>query len=280
MIITDADLERDTIGLVEEGDEGETSQEVTPEPDPTEGVEGVIEETEEQKQQKRFQYWQAEAVRAQTEKEKLQFAAPIARLLEQRQDVAQKLEEWMNTPPAPPKPELEKPAEPVAPVSYDDVAAYNDPDSESYKHRRALEKHRDEMLRYFEKRDELRERKVEQERTERQQAAALAAKKATFMATLQTKGLTQVEADDLVQTLGDPKNLTEDTLIQVYRTIKGTSKEMTAAQAKAAEMQRRQGRHGAPIPAAIGGGEGGTTEMTEEQAFNAAFLKAGAKRNK
>ena len=79
---------------------------------------------------------------------------------------------------------LKKPVEPEKPHSYNEVEAYNDPESDSFKYRMTKEKFRDDMINYY--------GKVDQYRAQQQQQAAIRQREATAESDARSDALHQI----------------------------------------------------------------------------------------
>ena len=231
----------------EEGADPGVVKDLEKEPDAPEG------ETPEQKierLEKRRRDFQVKANRLETQLKNLE---PILRAIDQNPDIKKKL--LYPDPPEDPDP---MPKPPEKPEHFDDVAAFNDPTSESFKYRKAKEKYQDLKLEWVERREQQRE--VEKQRAQeiyrqRQQAGELI--DSTHTQLVAEKGFTPEEATHFVAWMSDDKNVTLDNMIAFYRAVHPK---------KAIEKGGKKPTFG-PIPAAVAGG-GGNQEVDENQEFN------------
>lgn len=230
------------------------------------------------KDQSRFEYWQSEATKAQNE-----LAAKDAKLaeLEALAAVGRSVLEGKASPQAsapkqaPPSAEpakvaettLEIPKAPQKPERYDEVEAYNDPQSESYKYRKQYERYRDDMMTYFVTKQEVKEKAEVAEREAKSREESMKRSMVALQGQLQAQfGLSSSEAVDFIQTMTDPSAVTLDALVTLYR-LKKSPKQPN----RSADMRQRNERLNAPLPGGVAGGEGNSPE-SDEAMFNRSLL--------
>lgn len=174
-------------------------------------------ETEEQKDLKRYEYWQAKAQRAEEEAKKNAFAAPIARLLDEKPELALTIQaaiaqQGQRAPEGPKRPEP-----PVKPAGYDPVAAYSDPTSESFKFREQQENYRESLVTYLEGQTAQREQAIQAELRKRAQQEEEAVKLAQLRMVLAQKGLKPIEIEEFLQEMARPDMYNADNMIMLHR---------------------------------------------------------------
>lgn len=233
---------------------------------------------------KRLEYWQSRADKANKRAESLERLAPLGKLLEERPDIVQVIQEKVTGKVAePPKPALVKPSVPPKPADYDSVAAVSDPESPSFKYRTSLETYQEQVLDFYDKKEALRQEQYEQERTlaSRKEQAAVA--DAKLRARLQEKGIVGTEVERFIQVMDSPQSFDLDNLIAYYNVVQGKGAPKPP-DAKLAELNRRGAATRVPLPAGIEGGENPAAEPeSEEQTLNESFLAVGkqtARRNR
>ena len=114
----------------------------------------------------RYEYWQSKHDKTQGELNRISqefeqyknMMGPVANAIQQNPQILQNLEQQSpsNEPPAQQN-SLQAPNRPEKPHSYNEVDAYNDPDSDSFKYRLSVDKYRDDMLDYYGKVDQYRQ---------------------------------------------------------------------------------------------------------------------------
>ena len=124
----------------------------------------------------RFEYWQSQADKAKGElstiRNELDYyknsLAPVEQMIRSNPEVLNKLEQSPSNgqpqgyPNGFQETSLKEPSAPEQPLSYNEVDALNDPQSESFKHRLAKEKYRDDYLGFLQKKDQVRETEMQQ----------------------------------------------------------------------------------------------------------------------
>lgn len=121
---------------------------------------------------------------------------------------------------------LQPPKPPEKPENYNELEAYNDPNSESWKYRKAKEKYMEDLLAYNQKLEQMRQAELQKLQMERmiqmktQQALSEVSKE------LVTKyKFTQSEVVDFINTMSRPETLSLDTLVAFYKTLKSGSRQ-------------------------------------------------------
>lgn len=225
----------------------------------------------------RYEYWQSKHDKTQGELNRMSqefeqyknMMGPVANAIQQNPQILQNLEQQSpsNEPPAQQN-SLQAPNRPEKPHSYNEVDAYNDPDSDSFKYRLSVDKYRDDMLDYYGKVDEYRQEQqtLAYEAQREHQAQNQAVSYAT-----QTLGWDANKANDAINWLQNPSNVTFETLFKVYEMNHAPSREQMQSQQKVAEYQQREERMKVPQSTAVTSGTS-QAPMNDEQLFNQGML--------
>ena len=225
----------------------------------------------------RYEYWQSKHDKTQGELNRISqefeqyknMMGPVANAIQQNPQILQNLEQQSpsNEPPAKQN-SLQAPNRPEKPHSYNEVDAYNDPDSDSFKYRLSVDKYRDDMLDYYGKVDQYRQEQqtLAYEAQREQQAQNQAVSYAT-----QTLGWDANKANDAINWLQNPSNVTFETLFKVYEMNHAPSREQMQSQQKVAEYQQREERMKVPQSTAVTSGTS-QAPMNDEQLFNQSML--------
>jgi hypothetical protein len=231
----------------------------------------------------RMEYWQSQADKAKNESYKLaeelnyyqNTLGPIARVIEQNPQVLNNIENIQNGYPSQQPVQagqqtnpLEKPARPEKPHSYSEVDAYNDPESDSFKHRVATDQWRDNMLGWYENVDTARQQ--HQQRVAQEQQKNQMVNNAHSYA-MNQYGFDVNKATDFVHWAQNPNNITVDSLVKLYALKDAPSQQQSQTQNKTAEMQAQAERLKVPRPTVVQTGESAPT-LTEEDQFNMGLL--------
>lgn len=227
----------------------------------------------------RFEYWQSKADQEKKARE-TETAAAAARIKELEERLAAGTpapaegdEVAPITPTAGQPAALEapkKPERPERPADYNEVEAYNDTSSASFKYRRQLEDYRDAMLDFSVQRQDYEQRKAESV-LEAQRKREGEARQVTQVRTmLQTKyGMSEVEATSFMEEMNSGKAVTLDNLVKLHRLSRGSSTEAQLKAQREAEILERNRRADSPLPP-IAGGEASdrNDDLSEEDMFN------------
>ena len=232
----------------------------------------------------RMEYWQSQADKAQNERFKVQqeldyyrnSLGPVAQMIQNNPEVLDKLENQVNGNPSGnpvqagnQRNSLQKPVRPTKPTTYNEVDAYNDPESDSFKHRAANDQWRDDMIGYRENVDAYRmqQAQVHQENQQRQQSMNSA-----YNIAMQNHGMNANQATDFVRWTQNPNNITIDNLVQLYAVKNAPQQQQQSqAQRKSAEMKAQQERLKVPRPTTVQTGQSAPT-LSQEDEFNNALL--------
>ena len=202
---------------------------------PQEGTPEVAAETPQENQpyeakndDKRFEYWQSQAAKRENELQVLQ------------QQLAEAKAQPAATPEVPAQqtqPEVQEfpppPAKPERPRGFSRDEAWSDPNSESARYLDEVESWRDDMSQYSDLKNQY-ELAVMQEKLdnqEKQRQSAIQQQQARQQAARQNReiyehvqghyGFNDTEAREFIQTMSDPKSITMDNLVNLYRMQKG-----------------------------------------------------------
>jgi len=287
-------------GAEEEGNQPAVDSELWPDGHPADNLaaeaeaiaareRGEVTPKKASKDQSRFEYWQSEATKFKNQ------AEANAQLAQLGAKVAQNpalLAQLAAVPVAPvalvadpalvaqeAEQKLEIPKAPAKPTNFNDTEAYSDPQSESFKYRIAKDQHRDDMIDYYAKKEELREKREVAQRKQLEQRAAEKRQLAAVQSQVQAKyGLTAQEAVLFVQQMTKPESVTMDNLVALFKMRSRGQAPVKTGQRKS-ELLDRANRSAAPLPAAVAGGEGVDAGDDESQ-FNNGLLKYSHKKRK
>ena len=218
--------------------------------------------------QTRFEYWQSQADKAKSELNVLRQEVDYYRTNEQNTGLSngqaqaypeQGLQE----------PSLKEPSEPERPVSYNEIDAYSDPDSESFRHRLARDKYRDDYMSFLKDKDQHREQQMQEAYEVEMQS-----QRDTMMRTqaqshaVNSYGWEANKANDFVQWASNPDNLTLDNLAKLFEL---RSNPNPVVQQRTQQMQNQAERLSVPKTAVV---QSGTAEQprSDEQLFSDALL--------
>ena len=179
-----------------------------------ESVEGVSQQPAKD-DPSRFEYWQSQA-----DKVKGELSQTQKELAYYREQAMQQQQPPNGQPNGQQVQEnsLQPPVKPEKPVNYNEVDAYNDPESVSFKYRLDKERFNDEYIGYIEKREENREREyaeryqkamIEQETTNLRNNA--------YSHAVNSYGWSPYQARGFVDWASNPNNVTIDHLAKLYQ---------------------------------------------------------------
>ena len=232
-----------------------------------ESVESSQEQSSAKEDPSRFEYWQSQADKVKgelsaTQQELAYYREQAMQAAQQSPSNGQPVEQAQET-------SLKPPVKPEKPVNYNEVDAYNDPESASFKFRLQKEQYQDDYISFIEKREQTREteyaRKYQQAMLE-QEANSL--RNNAYNHAVSNYGWDQARANDFVQWASNPANVTVDHLAKLFQ-----MKDAPNAQVEQRKNQVIKEREIAAMPrsAAV---ETGKTEppMTDEDLFNAGLM--------
>jgi len=219
--------------------------------------------------QTRFEYWQSQADKAKGE------------LSELRNEVNHYRSQGQNTVPSNEQPQaypqeqglqepsLQVPTEPDRPVSYNEIDAYSDPDSDSFKYRLDRDKYRDDYMSFLKEKDEVRETQLTQ-----QYEYEMAMERDSMMKTqaqshaVNSYGWESDKANSFVKWASNPDNLTIDNLAKLFELRTNSN---PVVQQRTQEMQNQAQRLAVPRTAVVQTGKA-EQPRTDEQVFSDALL--------
>ena len=258
---------------------------------PTENAVGVnetvtqeaIQESSSKDDSTRFEYWQSQADKAKGElgtiRKELDYyknsLAPVEQMIRNNPNVLDRLEHSPSNgqsqayPNGLQKNSLQEPSAPERPHSYNEVDAYNDPESDSFKYRLAKEEYRDNYLGYLKDKDQVREQELQaQYQAQMQQQQTHMMQTQAHSHAVNSYGWDTNKASDFVQWAQNPDNLTMDNLAKLFELRTNAN---PVVQQRTQEMQNQAERLAVPKTAAVQTGKA-EQPRTDEQLFNDAFF--------
>ena len=231
----------------------------------------------------RFEYWQSQADKAKGEintiRQELDYyktsLAPVEQMIRDNPQVLDQLQQSPSNgqaqghPQGLQEPSLKEPSAPDRPHSYNEVDAYNDPESDSFKYRLAKEEYRDNYLGFLQKKDQVREEEMQKayQQQMHQQQNQMVQRQAMSHA-VNNFGWDQQKAAEFVSWSQQPDNLTLDNLAKLFELRTNTN---PVVQQKTQEMQNQSQRLAVPRTAAVQTGKA-EQPRSEQQQFNDAFF--------
>ncbi len=228
----------------------------------------------------RHEYWQSQADKVTSENAQLkeqmskmqETFGPIANVIEKNPQVLDNIESLSNGQTAQISNEqtsLQRPIRPQKPHTYNQVDAYNDPDSESFKYRASLDDYRDNMLEYQERLDD--QRRIYAEQQQRMQFEQMQQQNA-YSHAQQSWGFDPNQARDFVTWAQNPDNITLDSLGKLYQLAKAPNKQDAQVQNRVVQMKEQEQRMQAPRTTTVKPGKAAPT-LNDEQGFSAGLLR-------
>lgn len=230
--------------------------------------------------QGRFEFWQSKADREKKAREALEAQLkevesllPVIGELKKNPEALAEMVAKLKPAAAPAPPEIKAPVKPTRPAGYNDVEAYGDPNSESFKHRTAVEDYREALLEFTIKRQDMKEQELEQERQAVHQASQAQTRLATLTTTLRDGyGFSVPEVQEFVGEMSKSESVTLDNLVTLWQIRKG--KTNLSPDARAADMRNRANKINPPPPTQ--GSEGASTgpaKLSDNDLFNLSLLR-------
>ena len=230
----------------------------------------------------RFEFWQSRADTAMNENRKMQeqldyfqeTLGPIDRAIKENPKVLDNLEaSFSNGQPAQ-QPSLKMPEAPARPSNYNEVDSVNDPDSESFRYRTALNDYNSDVAEYTLGMEQQRQKQHENLQ-ERQQQENLRRQDVMLGQQFQDMAINQygmnyAEAQDFVSWARDPKNVLPEHLVKLYK-ISKQPQGQGQVQYKQQQMTSQKQRMQIPTPAAVQTGQS-PPPMDDEDMFNAGLM--------
>lgn len=227
------------------------------------GEEPVAEPTSAKDDPNRIAYWQSQADLYKNDSQRM------ADELAMYQGIVERVVNEQKQAGTPEPPQAQAPAQaPAKPTSYNEVDAYNDPESDSFKYRVAREEYRDSRL------DQVlgavqQQEAIRQQQAVQQQEAMIANQAYTHVKN--GYGWDENKSADFVQWAQNPANVTVDVLAKVFEMQNAPSSATQQAQAKAQELRQAGERLAVPRTTAVTSGQA-EPQVTEQDMFNAGLL--------
>jgi hypothetical protein len=224
--------------------------------------------------QKRFEYWQSQHDKVLSENQAMrQELQQAAQYIQQTQAQAQQtqLSNGQPTGVQNQEPSLQKPVRPQKPHTYNEVDAFNDPESESFKYRQSLDEYRDSVIDYYDRRDQVMEQEVMRQQQQFQQQRNDVEARQYMMNNV---GWDEQKTAGFMEWARNPQNVTFEHLAKIYEQQIAPTPDQIARQQKVEEMQNMQQRIEVPRTTAV---TTGTTPppQSDEQMFSADLLAKG-----
>ena len=230
------------------------------------------EQTPAKEDSSRFEYWQSQADKVTSELSNAQQELEYYRGLAQQQQPTVSNGQPNGQPQqnmGVQQDSLQAPVKPTKPVNYNEVDAYNDPESTSFKFRLEKERYQDDYMGFLEQKDEVRESQMraQYEQAYAQQQTNLV-KNSAMSHAMGGYGFDQTKAGDFVNWASNPNNVTVDHLIKLYMMKDAPD---ARVEQKRQEMKKSQEVLAIPRSAAV---ESGTSEAprNDEDLFNDGLL--------
>ena len=219
--------------------------------------------------QTRFEYWQSQADKAKGELSELRNEVDYYRSQGQNTTPSNEQPQAYHQEQGLQEPSLQVPTEPDRPVSYNEIDAYSDPDSDSFKYRLDRDKYRDDYMSFLKEKDEVRETQLTQ-----QYEYEMAMERDNMMKTqaqshaVNSYGWESEKANSFVKWASNPDNLTIDNLAKLFELRTNTN---PVVQQRTQEMQNQSERLAVPRTAVVQSGKA-EQPRTDEQVFSDALL--------
>jgi hypothetical protein len=231
----------------------------------------------------RFEYWQSQADKAKGElstiRQELDYykgsLAPVEQMIRNNPEVLNRLEQTPSNgqpqgyPQGLQETSVKEPKAPDRPHSYNEVDAYNDPESDSFKYRLAKDDYRDNYLGYLQEKDQVRDQEMQQRyNAQMQQQQNHMMQTQAHSHAVNSYGWDATKATDFVSWAQNPDNLTMDNLAKLFELRTSAD---PVVQQRTREMQNQAERLSVPKTATV---QSGKTDQprNEEQLFNDAFF--------
>jgi|TARA_R100000322_G_scaffold48531_1_gene30567 hypothetical protein len=171
---------------------------------------------------------------------------------------------------------IEEPIKPERPISYNEVDAYNDPESDSFKYRIQYDKYRDARLDYVERLEYARQKQQQAQFAKQQERQMV---NQAYTQVQNAYGFDQVKAADFIGWAQDPKNITMDSLVKLYNIQKSPGIKQQQVEQKKQAIQNQNEALKVPTTTAVAPGTS-QPQMDDEAMFNEALLSKSYKRRK
>tara|TARA_R100001082_G_scaffold86957_1_gene53489 strand:+ start:25 stop:858 length:834 start_codon:yes stop_codon:yes gene_type:complete len=236
--------------------------------------ESITEETQEtspRDDSTRFEYWQSQADKAKGELNALRQELDYYKTSVQNPDQQSPTsgEQLQGYPQGFQEDSLKEPTAPERPHSYNEVDAYNDSQSDSFKYRVAKEEYRDKYLTYLKDKDQAREELMQsQYQAQMQEQQTYMMQQQAMSHAVNNYGWEQNKAQEFVQWSQSPDNLTLDNLAKLFELRTNPN---PVVKQRTEEMQNQANRLNVPKTAAVQTGQA-EQPRNDEQMFSDALL--------
>ena len=231
----------------------------------------------------RFEYWQSQSDKVNTEKQKLteelnyykSTLDPIAQYLNENPQVLDQLESSVsNGQQVPPSgngaqpASLQMPVKPQKPVSFNEVDAFNDPESDSYKYRQQLDTYRDNMQDYLFEREQVREQQYTMNMQRQQENMMLNQVQSHVTNAYKWQ---PDKVNEFMRWAQNPANITIDRLARLYEMENTPSQSDAQLAQKKQAIQNQANRVNVPRTTVVEKGQA-PPPMNDEDVFNAGLM--------
>ena len=169
-------------------------------------------------------------------------------------------------------PSLQPPVRPQTPMPYNEVDAFNDPDSESFKYRQAKEQYNDNMIEHYGQVEQARNQQAAQYLQQQQNQMYLDNIRTTATNTL---GYDPDKANRFMSYVQNPQNITTERMAALFEMEEaynnGQTKETVERQRKAEEYQRQKDMQVMHTPVSLETGEA-VPQQSRQDNFNSWLL--------
>ena len=211
----------------------------------------------------RLSYWQSQADLAKNE------ASKVSQELVMYQNLVQRMVNDQKQGGTPEAPQPTAPlSQPQKPTSFNEVDAYNDPESDSFKYRVAKEEYNDNRF------DTLMNMQAQQEEQRQAQVAQQQEQMIVNQAYTHVKngyGWDEGKASNFVKWAQDPANVTVDVLAKIYEMQNAPNAGQQQANNKATDMRQAGERLQVPRTTTVTAGQA-EPQLSDQDLFNAGLL--------
>ena len=221
----------------------------------------------------RMQYWQSQADRAKNEADSMK---KELELYKRAVDNMSKSPVSEGTQPQPQADPLKEPTAPEKPMNYNEMEAYNDPESDSFRYRMNKEKYQDERYDYLKKIEYVRLQEQDKMFAQQQEKQML---NQAYSTVKNQYGWDDMKAADFVGWATNPNNVTLDVLAKLFDIQNApTQQQINVEQKKQQFSQATQALQNPTTPSV----ETGISKpvMNDQDLFNAALLSQSKIRKK
>tara|TARA_R100001530_G_scaffold1301_3_gene2299 strand:+ start:3101 stop:3964 length:864 start_codon:yes stop_codon:yes gene_type:complete len=214
----------------------------------------------------RMAYWQSQADKA---KNDAQAMAKELNLYKRAVDAMQNNAPVSNrTQPRPQDDLLKEPLPPEKPVSYNEVDAYNDPESDSFNFRMSKEKYQDQRYEYLKRLEHARQIVQDRKMAEQQNDAMIGQ---AYVQAKNAYGWNDGKTTEFIRWAQDPSNVTLDVLAKLFEIQNAPSPERVASQQRVQDFTQQAQAVKVPTTAVAQPGVQ-TPPVSDEDMFNASLL--------